>query len=119
MFTSEQPKIFKLRSCHKVCDAYHYLLDNIFVGIGQNCINKSYVLLWVLIVLLLLHISFCFVMRETSCCLFLTNLADVVEAFNSASRYQDALPNIDNPNFEQIVSQIYPTELQLNKAYSY
>ena len=26
--------------------------------------------------------------------------------------------NIENPNFEQMVSQIYPTELQLNKANS-
>ena len=37
---------------------------------------------------------------------------------NSTSRYLDDLLNIDNPNFEQIVGQIYPTELQLNKAYS-
>ena len=26
--------------------------------------------------------------------------------------------NLDKPYFEQIVSQIYPTELQVNKAYS-
>ena len=43
------------------------------------------------------------------------NKADV-EAFNSASRYKDALLNIDNPYFAQMLSQIYPTELQLNKA---
>ena len=42
--------------------------------------------------------------------------ADVVEAFNSTSRYLDDLLNIDNPYFAQMVSQIYPTELQLNKA---
>ena len=46
------------------------------------------------------------------------NLADVFEAFNSTSRYLDGLLNIDNPCFEQMVSQIYPTELQLNKANS-
>ena len=44
--------------------------------------------------------------------------ADVVETFNSTSRYLDDLLNIDNPYFEQTVSQIYPTELQLNKANS-
>ena len=44
------------------------------------------------------------------------NKADVVEAFNSTSRYLDDLLNIDNPYFAQIISQIYPTELQLNKA---
>ena len=27
--TSEQPKRFKLWPCQKVCDALHYLLDNI------------------------------------------------------------------------------------------
>ena len=59
---------------------------------------------------LLLQIYSSFVMRETSCCLFLT----IVEAFNSISRYVDDLLNIDNPHFEQMVSQIYPTELQLN-----
>ena len=41
-----------------------------------------------------------------------------VEAFNSTTRYIDDLLNIDNPYFEQMVSQIYPVELQLNKANS-
>ena len=39
------------------------------------------------------------------------NPVDVVEAFNSSSRYLDDLLNIDNSYFEQMVSQIYPTEL--------
>ena len=43
----------------------------------------------------------------------------IVEAFNSTFRYLDDLLNIDNPYFEQMVGQIYPTELQLNKANSY
>ena len=33
-------------------------------------------------------------------------------------RYLDDLLNIDNPYFEQMVVQIYPAELQLNKANS-
>ena len=41
------------------------------------------------------------------------NPPDVVEAFNSTSSYLDDLLNIDNPYF---VSQIYPTEFQLNEA---
>ena len=44
------------------------------------------------------------------------NQADVIKAFNSTSRFLDALPNIDNPYFEGMVNQIYPSELQLNKA---
>ena len=44
------------------------------------------------------------------------NQADVIEAFNSTSRYLDDLLNIDNPYFEGMVNQIYPPEIQLNKA---
>ena len=47
------------------------------------------------------------------------NQADVREAFNSTSRYLDDVLNIDNPYFEQNICQIYPTELQLNKANSF
>ena len=43
---------------------------------------------------------------------------DIIEAFNSTARYLDDLLNIDNSYFEQMVGQIYPTELQLNKANS-
>ena len=46
------------------------------------------------------------------------NQTDIIEAFNSTSRYLDDLLNIDNPYFEQMVGQIYPYELQLNKANS-
>ena len=47
------------------------------------------------------------------------NQTDIMEVFNSTSRYLDDLLNIDNPYFEQMVSRIYPTELQLNKANSF
>ena len=47
------------------------------------------------------------------------NQTDIIEAFNSTSRYIDDLLNIDNPYFEQMVGHIYPTELQLNKRKSY
>ena len=47
------------------------------------------------------------------------NQTDIIEAFNSTSRYLDDLLNNDNPYFEQIVGQIYPTELKVNKANSF
>ena len=43
------------------------------------------------------------------------NQTDIIEAFYSTSRYLDDLLNIDNPYFEQMVGQIYPTELSLIK----
>ena len=118
-FTSEQPKRYKLWPCQKMCDALHYLLDNIFmrfgsklfrqiVGIpmGTNCAP--------LVADLFL---FCYE-RDFMLSLSDNNQTDIIEAFNSTSRYLDDLLNIDNPYFEQMVGQIYPTELQLNKANS-
>ena len=45
------------------------------------------------------------------------NQTDIIEAFNSTFRYLDDLLNIDNPHFEHMLGQIYPTDLQLNKAF--
>ena len=44
--------------------------------------------------------------------------ADVIEAFNSTSMYLDDLLSIHNPYCEGMVNQMYPPELQLNKANS-
>ena len=42
--------------------------------------------------------------------------ADVIDAFNTTSRYLDDILNINNVYFDKMVGQIYPSELQLNKA---
>ena len=42
--------------------------------------------------------------------------SEVIEAFNSTSRYLDDLLNIDNTFFDSMVNHINPSELQLNKA---
>ena len=41
---------------------------------------------------------------------------DLIDAFNSTSRYLDDLLKMDNIHFEHMVHRIYPAELQLNKA---
>ena len=41
---------------------------------------------------------------------------DIIEAFNSTSRYLDGQLNIDNIHFEQMVHRIYTTGLQLSKT---
>ena len=43
------------------------------------------------------------------------NQSEVIEAFNSTSRYLDDLLSIDNTFFDSMVNHIYPSELQLNK----
>ena len=56
--------------------------------------------------------------KEISSILNHDNQADVIEAFNSTSRYLDEILNIDliNPYFKGMVNKIYPRELKLNKA---
>ena len=44
------------------------------------------------------------------------NQSDVIEAFNSTSRYLDDILNIDNNFFYSMVTHNNPSELQLNKA---
>ena len=40
--------------------------------------------------------------------------ADVIDAFNTTFRFLDGILNINNVYFDNMVSQIYPSELQLN-----
>ena len=116
-FTSEKTKKYHAWSCQNVCDALTFLLDNIFirfgtklyiqvVGIpmGTNCAP--------LVADLFL---FCY-KRGFMMCLFYDKQVDVIDTFNTTSRYLDAILNINNVYFDNMVSQIYPSELQLNKV---
>ena len=42
----------------------------------------------------------------------------ISDALNTTSRYLDDILNINNVYFDNMVSQIYPSELQLDKAYT-
>ena len=116
-FTSEKPKKYHAWSCQNVRDALTFLLDNIFirfgtklyrqvVGIpmGTNCAP--------LVADLFL---FCYE-RDFMISLSDAKQADVIDAFNTTSSYLDDILNINNVYFDNMVSQIYPSELQLNKA---
>ena len=41
---------------------------------------------------------------------------DIIDAFNTTSRYLDGIFKHNNVYFDTMLSQIYPSELQLNKA---
>ena len=90
-----------------------FLLD-----LELNFIGKLLVFRWELILLLLLQICFIFFLWDRFHSLSRENQADIIEAFNSTSRYLDDLLNIDNIYFDQMVDRIYPTELQLNRTNS-
>ena len=100
-----------------VCDVLTFSLDNIFiqfgtklyrqvVGIpmGTNCAP--------LVADLFL---FCYE-RDFMMSLSDDKQADVINAFNTTSRYLDNILNINNVFFYNMVSQIYLSELQLNEA---
>ena len=121
-------KNYNLQSCQKVCGALVYLLDVgalvylldvFFIIRAANFTDKSYVFWWVLTVPLLLQIcsTFCYE-RDFIKPLSPENQADIIEVFNSTSRYLDDLLNIGTIYFEQMVNRIYPAERQLNKANS-
>ena len=99
-------------------DALHYLLDNIFIRFASKLYRQSVGFQLIPIVLLLLQIFlFCYE-RDFMLSLSDNNQTDIIEAFNSTFRHLDDLLNIDNPYFEEMLDQIYPTEIHLNKANS-
>ena len=113
------PNDINCGSCQKMCDALHYLLDNIFIRFGSKLYRQIVgIPMGTNCAPLVADLFFFCYERDFMLSLSDNNRSDVVEAFNSTSRYLDDLLNIDNPYFEQMVGQIYPTELQLNKANS-
>ena len=96
-FTSEQPVRYKLWSCQKMCDAFQYLLDNIFIKFG----SKSYKQIVGISMgsnrapLVADLFLFCY---ESDYMLSQSdnNQSDIIEAFNSTSIYLDDLLDIDN-----------------------
>ena len=85
-----QPKPYKLWLCQKLCDALHYLLDNVFIRfgsklyrqivgipIGTNCAP--------IVADLFL---FCYE-KDFMLSLSDNNQSDIIDAFNSTSGYLD------------------------------
>ena len=116
-FTNEDHKRYTPWSCQKVIEPLTYLSYNIYIRFGTK-IYRQVVGIPV----------------GTNCAHIATDLAlfcyerdfiksrsdsyqvDIIEAFNSTSRYLDHLLNTDNSNLEILASQVYPSEFQLYKA---
>ena len=96
-----------------MCDALHYLLDNIFIRFGSKLYRQMVGIPMgtncaPLVADLFL---FCYE-RDFMLSLSDNNQTNIIDTFNSTSRYLDDLLNIDNPYFEQMVGQIYPTDTE-------
>ena len=100
LFTSEQRKQYKLWSCQKMCDALYYLLVNIFIRFGSKLYRQ---IVGIPIGTYCSPLAadlflFCYE-RDFMLSLSDNNQTDIIEAFNSISRYLEDLLNIDNPYF--------------------
>ena len=109
--------LHNLWSCQNVCDALSFLLDNTYIRFGTKLYRQIVgIPMGTNCAPLVAHfLLFCYerdLMKDLSS----DNQAVVIKAFNTTSRYLDDLLNIDNPYFEGMVNQIYPSELQINKA---
>ena len=104
-------------SCQNVFDALTFLLDNIFIQFGTKLYRQVVGIPMGTICAPLVADLFLFCYeRDFMMPLSDDKQADVIDAFHTTSRYLDDTLNIDNVYFDNMVSQIYPSELQLNKA---
>ena len=115
--TSENPKKYHAWTCQNVCDALTFLLDNIFIRFGTKLYRQVVGILMGTNCAPLVADLFLFCYERD----FMMSLSDDkqahdIDVFNTTSRYLDDILNINNVYFDNMVSQIYPSELQLNKA---
>ena len=117
-FTSAAVRNYNSWTCQKVCEALTFLLDNIYIRFGfklyRQIVGISMGTNYAPLVADLFLFSY---ERDSMFSLSEDNHSDVIEAFNTTSRYLDDLLNIDNNFFDSMVNRIYPSELQLIKAY--
>ena len=116
-FTSGRPERCRAWSCRNVCGALAFLLGSVFVRFGAGLCGQVVGIPVGAGCAPLVADLFLFCSEGD----FMVSLsddkqADVIDAFNTTSRYFDDILNINNVYFENMVSQIYPSELQLNKA---
>ena len=106
---------YHLWSCQNVCDILLFLFDDIYIRSGTKLYRHIVGIPMGTNCALLVADLFLFCYeRDFMKDLSGDNQADVIKAFNSSSRYLDDPLNIDNPYYEGMVNQIYPSELQLN-----
>ena len=102
-----------------MCNVLTFLLDNIFIQFGSKLYRQVVGIPMGTNCAPLVADLFLFCYERD----FMMSPSDdkqagIIDAFNTTSRYFDDILNINNVGFDNIVSQIYPSEPQLNKAYT-
>ena len=97
--------------CQKVCEALTFFLDNIYIRFGSKLYRQIVGIHMGTNCAPLVADLFLFSYeRDFMLSLSEDNQSDVIEAFNSTSRYLDDLLNIDNNFCDSMVNRIYPSE---------
>ncbi len=116
-FSNKEYDSYKSWTCTEMCDALTFLLNNIYVQFNGKCYRQIVGIPMGTNCAPLIADLFLFCYEKN----FMSRLNtskqfDLIETFNNTSRYLDDIFAIDNPNFEKHIKDIYPPELQLNKA---
>ena len=109
--------LYRCWSCSELYEAFTFLMENIYVQFddmvyqqiveipkGSDCAP------------LLADLSLYCYERDFISDLHKSKRHDFIDMFYDTSRYLDDIFTIDNPEFEKYITDIYPAELQLNKA---
>jgi hypothetical protein len=110
--------MYTMWTCDEVCRALSFLLDNIYVRFGNTLFKQIIgIPMGTNCAPLVADFSYCYE-RDFMWSLS-ENTQEVISAFNNTSRYLDDIFNLDNSYFDQMVSKIYPTELQLLPCWTF
>ena len=97
----------------KCVNALHYLLNNTLIRFGSKLYRQIVgIPMGTNCAPLVADLFLLCYERDFMLSLIDKTQYDIIEAFNSISRYLDDLSNIDNHYFEHMVGHIYPSELQ-------
>ena len=105
-FTADAVRDFNLWFCQKMCETLTSLLDKTYIRFGSKlyrqivgiAMGTNYIPLVANLFLFCYERDFLLSLSED-------NQSDVIEAFNSTSRYLDDLLNIDNNFFDSMVDR--------------
>ena len=111
------PPNFLCNFCLEFSEAFTFLMENIYVQFGDMVYQQIVGIPMGTNCAPLIADLFLYCYERD----FMSNLQkskrfDLIDKFNDTSRYLDDIFTIDNPEFAEHIPDIYPRELQLNKA---
>ena len=116
-FSNKTYDSYKCWTCTEFSEAFTFLMENIYVQFGDMVYQQIVGIPMGTNCAPLIADLFLYCYERD----FMSNLQkskrfDLIDKFNDTSRYLDDIFTIDNPEFAEHIPDIYPRELQLNKA---